>query len=107
MAPRGHLEACHFIGVKYLPVNCSLFASSIRTLGGPEVRYGSLRPEGTSMIRRQGCLRDQPGLGEGLGPRSGELIGPMQDIQLPIPCGRHGCTLFPSLHVAGPATRGQ
>lgn len=57
------------------------------------------------MIRRQECLRDQPGLSEDLEPRSGELVAPRQDTQSLVHVGRPGCTLCPSLCVAGPASR--
>lgn len=51
------------------------------------------------MIWGQECLRNLPGLREGLEPET------KQDTQLPSPRGRCGHTLSPSLHVAGSATR--
>lgn len=57
------------------------------------------------MIRRQECLRNQSDLSEGLGPGRGELVAPKQDTQSLFHTGRQGCTLFPCLRVADPATR--
>lgn len=57
------------------------------------------------MIRREECLRDQPGPSEDLEPRSGELVAPGENVQCLSPVGRPGCPRCPSLRVAGPATR--
>lgn len=79
MALEGHMEAYHFIYVKYSFMYCHVFPSRINLglwLQGPDPPVLT-RARGRFVLRTQEYLRDQPGLSKRLELMSGKLTQPL------------------------------